>query len=128
VPLGRRSLAPDKANGPGFYLGIPISISHQLQRHFQKMQFPLLFSVALLSCSLAQQTPFWIEDNASDNLFDALSKDDEDFTTAFSGIVTFAHLPFINCLKPTYKEEAKEEFDIAIIGAPFDTSVTYRPG
>ncbi|KAI5919921.1 agmatinase [Camillea tinctor] len=41
----------------------------------------------------------------------------------FSGISTFAHLPHVKCLtNPT------EDFDIAIIGAPFDTAVSYRPG
>lgn len=41
----------------------------------------------------------------------------------FSGISTFAHLPHTKCL--TKPEEA---FDIGIIGAPFDTAVSYRPG
>ncbi|KAI0435102.1 agmatinase [Xylaria sp. FL1042] len=42
---------------------------------------------------------------------------------AFSGISTFAHLQHIKCLTtPT------EAFDIAIVGAPFDTAVSYRPG
>ncbi|KAI5840999.1 arginase family-domain-containing protein [Morchella snyderi] len=42
---------------------------------------------------------------------------------AFSGISTFAHLPYVRCLTTPH-----EQFDIAIIGAPFDTTVTYRPG
>lgn len=41
----------------------------------------------------------------------------------FSGISTFAHLPHIRCLT-----NPEEKFDIGIIGAPFDTSVSYRPG
>ncbi|KAF2196702.1 Arginase/deacetylase [Delitschia confertaspora ATCC 74209] len=41
----------------------------------------------------------------------------------FSGIGTFAHLPHIRCLT-----QPETEFDIAIIGAPFDTAVSYRPG
>ncbi|KAI2612513.1 Arginase/deacetylase [Hypoxylon fragiforme] len=41
----------------------------------------------------------------------------------FSGINVFAHLEYHKCLtNPT------ELFDIAIIGAPFDTAVSYRPG
>jgi hypothetical protein len=41
----------------------------------------------------------------------------------YSGISTFAHLPYERCLiNPDTK------FDIAIIGAPFDTAVSYRPG
>ncbi|KAF9695861.1 hypothetical protein EKO04_005865 [Ascochyta lentis] len=41
----------------------------------------------------------------------------------FSGISTFAHLPHTRCL--THPEKA---YDIAILGAPFDTAVSYRPG
>ncbi|KAF2761790.1 arginase [Pseudovirgaria hyperparasitica] len=41
----------------------------------------------------------------------------------FSGISTFAHLPHVKCL--THPETV---FDIAILGAPFDTAVSYRPG
>ncbi|KAK3180816.1 hypothetical protein K4F52_007907 [Lecanicillium sp. MT-2017a] len=42
---------------------------------------------------------------------------------SFSGIGTFAHLDYVKCLtNPT------ERFDIAVVGAPFDTAVSYRPG
>ncbi|KAG8779353.1 hypothetical protein FRC15_010232 [Serendipita sp. 397] len=41
---------------------------------------------------------------------------------AFSGIVTFAHLPNAPCLI------SQTPFDIGIIGFPFDTAVSYRPG
>ncbi|KAK7754196.1 hypothetical protein SLS62_003773 [Diatrype stigma] len=41
----------------------------------------------------------------------------------FSGISTFAHLKHVRCLTTP-----SELFDIAIIGAPFDTAVSYRPG
>lgn len=41
----------------------------------------------------------------------------------FNGIGSFGHLPYVSCLtKP------EELYDIAIIGAPFDTAVSYRPG
>lgn len=42
---------------------------------------------------------------------------------SFSGISTFAHLPHFKCLT-----EPEGSFDIGIIGAPFDTAVSYRPG
>lgn len=42
----------------------------------------------------------------------------------FSGITTFARLPWVQCLGK-HKDEA---FDIAFIGAPFDTGTSYRPG
>ncbi|KIW98660.1 agmatinase [Cladophialophora bantiana CBS 173.52] len=46
-----------------------------------------------------------------------------DFDWGFSGIATFAHLRHVKCLTTPY-----EPFDIGIIGAPFDTAVSYRPG
>lgn len=41
----------------------------------------------------------------------------------YTGISTFAHLDHHRCLQ--YPDV---EYDIAILGAPFDTAVTYRPG
>jgi len=41
----------------------------------------------------------------------------------FSGPLSFAHLPYARCL-----ENEAASFDIAILGMPFDTGVTYRPG
>lgn len=40
----------------------------------------------------------------------------------FSGITTFARLPWVQCLG----KDADEAFDIAFIGAPFDTGTSYR--
>ena len=50
-------------------------------------------------------------------------KDKWDFEWGFLGISTFAHLKYVKCLTTPY-----EPFDIGIIGAPFDTAVSYRPG
>lgn len=41
----------------------------------------------------------------------------------FTGILTFAHLPYTKCLV-----DPEESFDIAILGLPFDTTTMYRPG
>lgn len=41
----------------------------------------------------------------------------------FAGIGAFAHLKYVKCLTTP-----SELFDIAIVGAPFDTAVSYRPG
>ena len=41
----------------------------------------------------------------------------------FSGVSTFAHLKHTKCLTST-----DTLFDIAILGVPFDTAVSYRPG
>ncbi|KIK83436.1 hypothetical protein PAXRUDRAFT_35474 [Paxillus rubicundulus Ve08.2h10] len=42
----------------------------------------------------------------------------------FSGITTFARLPWVQCLG----KDRDAAFDIAFIGAPFDTGTSYRPG
>lgn len=43
--------------------------------------------------------------------------------SVFSGISTFGRLPYFPCLA---SDELK--YDIAFIGAPFDTGTSYRPG
>lgn len=45
----------------------------------------------------------------------------------FAGIDGFAHLSVYDCFNYNSSEPAPE-FDIAILGAPFDTGVSYRPG
>jgi agmatinase len=50
-----------------------------------------------------------------------LKKWDQEWS--FSGIASFAHLKPVKCLI-----EPDEHYDIAVIGAPFDTAVSYRPG
>ncbi|KAI0066415.1 Arginase/deacetylase [Artomyces pyxidatus] len=42
---------------------------------------------------------------------------------AFTGPLSFSHLEYARCL-----EDASKNFDIAILGMPFDTAVSYRPG
>lgn len=54
--------------------------------------------------------------------------DDIDIVTGsqFRGLKTFAQLPYVNALSD---EEAEgNEYDIAILGAPFDTATSGRPG
>jgi len=46
----------------------------------------------------------------------------EEFDSPFAGPLSFAHLPYDDCLT------THTPFDIAIVGFPFDTAVTYRPG
>lgn len=41
----------------------------------------------------------------------------------FSGPLSFSHLPYSRCL-----EDENAQFDIALLGMPFDTAVTYRSG
>jgi agmatinase len=44
----------------------------------------------------------------------------------YSGLTTYANLPYAHCLAD--RDEDVEKYDIAILGAPFDTGVTARPG
>ncbi|OJJ58165.1 hypothetical protein ASPSYDRAFT_153512 [Aspergillus sydowii CBS 593.65] len=44
----------------------------------------------------------------------------------FSGLTTFARIPYVNCFVDSEAESTP--YDIAILGAPFDTGVTARPG
>lgn len=58
-----------------------------------------------------------------DDLSDIVSgRSDRYVSNPLSGFLSFAHLPLTNC----FAEEA--EFDIAIVGATFDTGVSFRPG
>lgn len=43
----------------------------------------------------------------------------------FGGIVTFAAFPHFDCFDPKHYDN---DIDIAILGAPFDTGTSYRPG
>lgn len=52
-----------------------------------------------------------------------LSKYGPQIDQTFSGPLSFSHLPYSRCL-----EDVSTPFDIAILGMPFDTGVTYRPG
>ncbi|KAF5368499.1 hypothetical protein D9758_002149 [Tetrapyrgos nigripes] len=47
----------------------------------------------------------------------------EQFDQPFSGPLSFSHLTYARCL-----EDESVNFDIALLGMPFDTGVSYRPG
>lgn len=73
-----------------------------------------------------------------DDVFQGLGTGGDGEPTAdsiFSGVTTFAHLPFGACFSPlTHLIPETEEvmpgntFDIAFLGTPFDTGTSYRPG
>ncbi|KAI1502949.1 arginase [Biscogniauxia marginata] len=57
--------------------------------------------------------------------------DDVDIVSGsqFNGLKTYANLPYVNCFSDQQEEaEGNSKYDIAILGAPFDTGVTARPG
>ncbi|KAG8626085.1 hypothetical protein KVT40_006486 [Elsinoe batatas] len=66
------------------------------------------------------QMPFGTssEDNPYDNI---------DISGAnFQGLTTYANLPYVHCLNSN--ADQVPPYDIAVLGAPFDTGVTARPG
>ena len=46
-------------------------------------------------------------------------------STKYAGLTTFANLPWVHCLSD---DQDLARFDIAFLGAPFDTGTTARPG
>lgn len=70
----------------------------------------LLFNLILLFASLA-----FCEDVTLESLWGS--------ELPYMGLNSFAHLPTTKCLIDT-----EATFDIGIIGVPFDTAVSYRPG
>jgi agmatinase len=80
----------------------------------------VLCRVVAISCS---QTPLAETPDTGTKNPSWLSKYGPQNDQPFSGPLSFAHLPYTRCLE---NEEAN--FDIALLGMPFDTGVTYRPG
>lgn len=66
---------------------------------------------ALAAAASSDQPSFHAYDDFSDDI-------------PYEGIAYFAHINGTNC----YSAENDGTFDIAIVGAPFDLGVTYRPG
>ncbi len=42
----------------------------------------------------------------------------------FNGLTSFAHAPPVRC----FGADAETEYDVAVLGAPFDTATSFRPG
>lgn len=59
--------------------------------------------------------------HGSTGQFPLVHDDPIDITTAsqFSGLTTFAHMPYVNCFVDAEAESTP--YDIAFLGAPFDT-------
>lgn len=64
------------------------------------------------------------------NNLGALEYETDDIASPkFNGLSTYANVPYVHCLaNSTISGEDIEKYDIAVLGAPFDTGVTARPG
>ncbi|CAA92310.1 Agmatinase [Schizosaccharomyces pombe] len=92
------------------------------------MALQSLFLILLAGAAqLAQAHPKIFEQsraNAVETFDDAFPGDGEtQADSVFSGIATFGRLPYWKCLN-----DKSQSFDIAFLGAPFDTGTSYRPG
>ncbi|KAK0335941.1 hypothetical protein LTR91_023128 [Friedmanniomyces endolithicus] len=82
---------------------------------------------ALAGTALAREITFPAVSGVQHPLGTMNSGTGMDLSTAlYSGLVTYANLPYVHCLADENTEI--EAYDIAIVGAPFDTGVTARPG
>lgn len=104
-----------------------------------------LFQAALVQCSPRQsqeQQPFHLQSrpdlvrqssaseshqasavSATASPATWLSKYGAQKDLSYTGPLAFAHLPYHRCL-----EDPSVTYDVAILGMPFDTTVTFRPG
>ncbi|PWY69319.1 arginase family protein [Aspergillus eucalypticola CBS 122712] len=71
-----------------------------------------------------------IHNNPSSHQYPLAHEDPIDIVTGsqFSGLTTFANLPYLNCFVDDESTTTNNNYDIAFLGAPFDTGVTARPG
>ncbi|PCH34024.1 Arginase/deacetylase [Wolfiporia cocos MD-104 SS10] len=96
---------------------------------FRIASIAVLLQAVLVSAHEHQQVPLDDFARSSDTLdsgFDGdawLNKYGKQADQVFSGPLAFSHLPYSLCL-----EDTTAGFDIALLGMPFDTGVTYRPG
>lgn len=90
-----------------FSSNLPSAHSHREGHHHDHVQVPL--EDFAQPSSTGSQT--WLE------------KYGKQVDQVFSGPLSFSHLPYSRCL-----EDESALFDVALIGMPFDTAVSYRPG
>ncbi|KAI1273049.1 arginase [Xylaria sp. FL0933] len=92
-----------------------------------------LFGTALIGISQARDWQFQFPrapaySTAQRPLGGLAGDDDVDiiYGSQLNGLNTYARVPYVNC----YSDEEADgvKYDIAILGAPFDTAVTARPG
>lgn len=99
------------------------------------MSFHLASALALLALALntvahKQQVPL-TPSNPSLNT-DPIALHEEPYWSkygpqhdlGFTGPLSFSHLPYTKCLE----DATTPNFDIAVLGLPFDTTTSYRPG
>lgn len=122
------------------YLFTSIQVVSATPHFLDKYFGPDTDAATFSSNSQQQQQPLAAFDPANDNIQNQEFHDahinlpgpdyvkdlNGDAMPLFAGVDGFAHLPVYDCFN--YKEDNSPKFDIAILGAPFDTGVSYRAG
>ncbi|KAJ6583014.1 arginase deacetylase [Mycena vulgaris] len=84
------------------------------------MLVPLLLALPLVAAHGQHHQHAPVADVESEEWF---KKYGDQHDLSYTGPLSFMHLPYAKCL-----EDASHAFDIAILGFPFDTTTSYRPG
>ena len=87
---------------------LPLALRHR-DSHSHHDQVQIILEVFAQQSSSASQT--WLE------------KYGRQVDQVFSGPLSFSHLPYLRSF-----EDENAQFDITLLGMPFDIAVTYRPG
>lgn len=88
---------------------------------------PFIQHALLLGSTLAREITFPPTSGYTSSQILLQGYNNPDISQAkFAGLTTYANLPYTHCLSAD--PSSVEKFDIAILGAPFDTGVTARPG
>jgi hypothetical protein len=89
-----------------------------------------IVSIALASLCLLKADAHQVayQQNSEADPFAVNSKrpllDKDSYVPSFAGISTFAHLPYVQC----WEEDVADDYDIAVMGVPYDIGVTFRTG
>jgi agmatinase len=88
--------------------------------HTMFRAYYLLSSIVFVIPAIARDITFpSISGFSSDQVTLGFTSGPEINYAKFAGLSTYANLPYVHCLAP--EGEEVEKFDIAILGAPFDT-------
>jgi agmatinase len=114
---------PRSAGTTRYLFGIILKLL-AMQRYHSPRDVIFHVAITLAAAACGHQQPFPGSDSSpSEETVTWLSKYGKQFDQPFSGPLAFSHAEYARCL-----EDESAAFDIAILGMPFDTGTSYRPG
>jgi len=114
--------APSPVLLPAFAITTTPIPSTMMTKLSSLLSFLALTPLIVSAHTTADHTP--TDEETSATATDAwYSKYGQTGDLSFTGVTSFAHLPHIRCL-----DNPSAELDVAIIGMPFDSAVSFRPG